>query len=907
MRFIVNLPKEELESVERICFQIEEAQWFYEDFIRPLDPNLPTLNLRQFCLRIFRHCPLLSGWSHHHHSAAFSEFLAYKTRVPVRGAIMLNASMDEVVLVKGWKKGANWSFPRGKINKDEKDLACAVREVYEETGFDIHAAGLAGTEEGAFHIEMTMREQHMRLYVFRDVPKDTHFEPRTRKEISKVQWYRLSELPTLKKTKQLQQGGGTGDLAVNANRFYMVAPFLMPLKKWISKQKKLGSANVSHLSGVGKILKPTEAAGGGSISYNRPTTAPPVDDISRLMARLRQSRQAPTISDLPELSGPVETANEASSHLKDLLHVQSKPIVIEQRNERPLEPGVKAQAMLSLLRSGYRAESEQFTQPVQLPQTPLNHITGKLPMPSSPAHHTHQPDPASLHAPPPSFPSSLTNTGKHSAQPLSRSARHIPTTQSHPLITQRPPALAFHSPVVAPQESRYTSQQRAPYQRTMDPLSYQGAQQPPNQTTSVPPANTLPPPKLSAHSSALLNIFKTGVITKPLTVPSASEGGLGSQAATRAPELHQIRQSESMSTHSNQQVVVAGDHSDQPEVAVIQPITAPDPFSHQQRTLLKLFQSKPVLTMPKTTIVSPSLMPPSTPVELSAQSSPSHSRVTSLVSKGQHSISPKSSSNGQNSTVKGSTALSRNNPVPVSATVTGPLNVHQFEKTTKKTTGLRFNSGSSAANKKKVVSTIPPLRPFKILARPTPPAQSNRTSNEHESAASAVPLLKPSLGPQDRDNKLPKKDLIATTFYPQILQRAGEAASKPQQILARSPISVIVEKNEVMQDGRFIQSQDQRDALLSLLSKSQPMLKSPNSEATTIGTPMVEQRAQQEVIAAPPSSILTHPRVGSLNSISATGEELTKPNNGRQTPKPSPIDKKFLLSFLDGVVKEGMS
>ncbi len=142
------------------------------------------MSLRNFCLRIFQHCPLLSDFSTYHHSTAFSEFLAYKTRVPVRGAIMLNEAMDEVVLVKGWKKGANWSFPRGKINKDERDLDCAVREVYEETGFDLREAGLVGEEPQMKYIEVTMREQHMRLYVFRGVPMDTHFEPRTRKEIS---------------------------------------------------------------------------------------------------------------------------------------------------------------------------------------------------------------------------------------------------------------------------------------------------------------------------------------------------------------------------------------------------------------------------------------------------------------------------------------------------------------------------------------------------------------------------------------------------------------------------------------------------------------------------------------------------------------------------------------------------
>src|SRR5277367_282631 len=122
VRFVINLPEGDLSSVERICFQVEEAQWYYEDFIRPLDPTLPSMSLRYFCLRIFAHCPLLSAFSQGDHMRAFEEFLMYKSRIPVRGAIMLNEAMDSAILVKGWKKGANWSFPRGKINKDEDDL-----------------------------------------------------------------------------------------------------------------------------------------------------------------------------------------------------------------------------------------------------------------------------------------------------------------------------------------------------------------------------------------------------------------------------------------------------------------------------------------------------------------------------------------------------------------------------------------------------------------------------------------------------------------------------------------------------------------------------------------------------------------------------------------------------------------
>lgn len=241
VRFLLNLPKSELSSVPRLCFQVEEAHWYYEDFIRPLAAaagnQLPNLPLRQFCLLLFQHCPLLSGFSDDEHVAAYEEFLAYKVRVPVRGAILLDESMEQVLLVRGWKKGSSWSFPRGKINKDEPDLDCAIREVWEETGYDVRTAGLIPENEvNVKHIDIVMREQHMRLFVFRNVPLDTVFETQTRKEISKIQWYNLRALPGF--SKKSRQDVETG----NANKYYMVAPFLGPLKKWITLQRKNDAA-----------------------------------------------------------------------------------------------------------------------------------------------------------------------------------------------------------------------------------------------------------------------------------------------------------------------------------------------------------------------------------------------------------------------------------------------------------------------------------------------------------------------------------------------------------------------------------------------------------------------------------------------------------------------------------------
>ena len=40
LRFILNVPSEEVRSTERLLFQVEQAHWFYEDFVREEHPQL---------------------------------------------------------------------------------------------------------------------------------------------------------------------------------------------------------------------------------------------------------------------------------------------------------------------------------------------------------------------------------------------------------------------------------------------------------------------------------------------------------------------------------------------------------------------------------------------------------------------------------------------------------------------------------------------------------------------------------------------------------------------------------------------------------------------------------------------------------------------------------------------------
>ena len=455
---------------------------------------------------------------------------------------MINQEMDEVVLVKGWKKAASWSFPRGKINKDELDLDCAIREVYEETGFDIKKAGLAGNDE-LKHIDVTMREQHMRLYVFRGVPMDTHFEPRTRKEISKIQWYKLSDLPTLKKKKQ-QPEGRAEDLATNANRFYMVAPFLGSLNKWIAQQRKLdklsGQGQLSHVSDT---IHETQVSIDDRTPGLGPDTASTADDMGRLLASLRHSRQPSSMTDLPEVSKPLDGSQDVAAQLSNFIDLETHAAsndVNHSPDPKPRTPGnatpngKDSNALMALLRG-------KDTMGEQVPQTPLDQVIEHPAVPPSPhrRNQTHIQHNLVLN---PQLPLQTPRVPDTLSRSQPRHMAHLPIPPPHTseqpfqpnhqgqIITHNlVPAQRLHQPPnptaspPSPMAKAHSNRQvQAPYQRTGDPEFSRPFHHPSNLPSLIPSASKLPPPKLTTHSSALLDLFKANRTTEaPVAVQRA--------------------------------------------------------------------------------------------------------------------------------------------------------------------------------------------------------------------------------------------------------------------------------------------------------------------------------------------------------------------------------------------------
>lgn len=903
VRFLLNLPPAELSSVPRLCFQVEEAQWFYEDFIRPANPALPSLNLRQFCLTLFQHCPLLSGFNAAQHVAAYEEFLAYKVRVPVRGAILMDDSMEKVLLVRGWKKGASWSFPRGKINKNEPDLDCAIREVYEETGYDVSAANLVNMnrqQDGQVKaIDVIMREQHMKLFVFRGVPLDTYFEPRTRKEISKIQWYNIKDLPGFKKQKGLA-GQGSGE--AQATKFYMVAPFLGHLKKFINVQKRNAAAKVQLHAQHGRSLSGVQ------------------DGYQTGMTDTEDGEATAPVN-----TGTVyETNHRSADELKRLLSIgkaptpqHTEPAFAEPRND-----------LLAMLQGG------NTTHPVSLnfdPRTPFDQIDSPFPLQTpqtpQPQHPQHSQDrTADLRQYPqlgfsPQRLQQLQHSQRNSSLPMQGgyggyvNVQHSQQHQNH-----MPPHMQQH--VFQQEQQRQHSLPTYPLapQQQLDPQQHPGPQpssqqrmsllqafhspgrpqppmasdrpasqgvQPIGSEPPVPEASKLPPPRLNAHSMSLLDAFKGSNGTKSTSTKQEKPHGR-SLDSVRGEYNHTEPTPSGGSMSRANADVEQGDQLG---------------GSHQQSALLDLFRKT------SDTVTSPQQSQPVEGATIPRTSSPALSDATitgtrSTASEITRTLLPKVKSKA-----------------PLPKHVQPPNEFHREDRTYPKATTGRTHTSSNPRNQKaspifqgRTEQQTPqfsilqrpgssagkapltpqsPLRfeasklnqsPFQpqVLRRPTSAGES-----ESESVGALVPEIRAQTPAQGNNSLL---DLLNGRSIPPAI-KTPEPPPAPQLLPERK-----VSQHAALPVG----SHQKQQHLLNLFTKPGSYPKLGGSPGTpispfTLGTPATSK--PRETSFSEQAFEASRSRIGSVASV------RSGMSSGQQTPTEA---KDFMLGYLNGVVqKEG--
>lgn len=259
MRFLNNLPESEYQEFERLFFAVEAAHWFYDDFHREENPQLPKLTLQAFAKRIFAHSPLLQPHAADV-DALFARFRTYKHAVPTFGAAMLSPDMSSVLLVQAWGKSAKWGFPKGKIAKDETELEAAAREVYEETGFDFMTVLDPNSEKDPFFIDSYTGGKLCRIFVVPDVPEDTVFETRTRKEISNIAWVPVAALPDPRAKNgdddPAAVASKSGQQKWPAKSFWLVAQYVPKIRSYIKRRRKRGPAASQPAANLSQAASP---------------------------------------------------------------------------------------------------------------------------------------------------------------------------------------------------------------------------------------------------------------------------------------------------------------------------------------------------------------------------------------------------------------------------------------------------------------------------------------------------------------------------------------------------------------------------------------------------------------------------------------------------------------------------
>jgi mRNA-decapping enzyme subunit 2 len=212
-----------------LFFQIELAHWFFLDFYCTQEENsIYVCGIKQFALYMFEHIPFFN-----HLLPNLTEILekwrCYKMSVPTYGAILLTPDMKQCLLVQSFFAKNSWGYPKGKVNENEEPFKCAIREVYEETGFDCSQL----INEHAFIEGQTSNYQYTRLYIVKNVPVETKFCPKTRNEIKDCAWFTIDELPNTRN----DDGYLMDQKKIRANSFYMILPFISKLKHWIATER----------------------------------------------------------------------------------------------------------------------------------------------------------------------------------------------------------------------------------------------------------------------------------------------------------------------------------------------------------------------------------------------------------------------------------------------------------------------------------------------------------------------------------------------------------------------------------------------------------------------------------------------------------------------------------------------
>lgn len=181
VRFILNVREFVLLHPEEYFFILEEAHWFAID-LHGVVQQLPA-----FAAALLAHNGIAVDVEHD-----YAVFKAYKQSVRVYGTMIFDRGFNHCLLVQQTGSSTAVTFPKGKKSKNETGLECAIRETREEVGFDV--------SDKIVDIPVTIFEKITLYFVF-NVDLHTEFRTSTRNEISRIFWFDLRRINSVRSKK----------------------------------------------------------------------------------------------------------------------------------------------------------------------------------------------------------------------------------------------------------------------------------------------------------------------------------------------------------------------------------------------------------------------------------------------------------------------------------------------------------------------------------------------------------------------------------------------------------------------------------------------------------------------------------------------------------------------------------
>jgi mRNA-decapping enzyme subunit 2 len=203
--FLINLPAQEYIYIERVLYHLQDAYWYFIDFMETSTKK--SMSWEQFLFEMMHNIWWLRESCKEYTVTQLRDvFSTYIGTIPVYGCIIHANRENTYLLVQG--PTGRWSFPKGKQNERELPLDVAIRETREETGLELQEKLFTNARVvyrkignrllGMFHV--TLKKE---LPVF--------INQHCKTEITNIKWFQKRDI-------------------YNRHRFPTIYPFLNQLK-----------------------------------------------------------------------------------------------------------------------------------------------------------------------------------------------------------------------------------------------------------------------------------------------------------------------------------------------------------------------------------------------------------------------------------------------------------------------------------------------------------------------------------------------------------------------------------------------------------------------------------------------------------------------------------------------------